>query len=167
VNKGSTFHIYWPLTRESDTQPEVSTVESLPKGNERILWVDDEKVLVDMGQEMFSRLGYHVTTTTRSKDALELFRRHHDRFDLVITDMTMPEVTGLQLSRKLVDIKSDIDVILCSGYSEEVTLESLAKAGIREYIAKPFNHAQIATVIRRVLDRKIISLPERAISTIP
>lgn len=158
VNKGSTFRIYLPLTGVNHAEPEPRIFQSLPEGKERILWVDDEEVLVEMGREMFSRLGYHVTTATRSKDALEVFRRHPDSFDLVITDMTMPEVTGLQLSRKLVDIKSDIDVILCSGYSEDITPESLAAAGICEYIAKPFNHKQIAMAIRHVLDREKPSL---------
>jgi len=155
LDSGSTFRIFLPLVKEGcRVTPEPKDIKALPVGCERILLVDDEVALVEMGREMLTGLGYQVTTTTSSRQALELFRRQPGQFDLVITDMTMPQMTGLELSRKLVEIRSDICVVLCTGYSENITPETLRASNVKEYLMKPFGHAQMALLIRQMLDGK-------------
>jgi len=153
IDQGSTFRIFLPLAgEERHVVPKPEDVRALPVGCERVLLVDDETALVEMGREMLTGLGYQVTTATSSRRALELFGHEPDQFDLVITDMTMPQMTGLELSRKLVDIKSDIRVVLCTGYSEDVTPETLRASSIKECLMKPFGHAQMALLVRQTLD---------------
>jgi CheY-like chemotaxis protein len=100
-------------------------------------------------------MGYQVTTKTSSTEALELFRSKPDEFDLVITDQTMPDLTGAELSQELLKIRPDIPIILCSGYSSKVSMESLGELGIREFITKPLISGQLGAAIRRVLDGEI------------
>ncbi len=153
LNQGSTFRIFLPLAgEERHVVPKTGEVKALPVGCERVLLVDDEAALVEMGREMLTGLGYQVTATTSSRRALELFCHEPDQFDLVITDMTMPQMTGLELSRKLAEIKSDIRVVLCTGYSEDVTPETLRASSVRECLMKPFGHAQMALLVRQTLD---------------
>jgi len=107
-----------------------------------------------MVKQTLERLGYQVTIRTSSLDALEAFRAGPDKFDLVITDMTMPNMTGVQLAPKLLEIRSDIPIILCTGFSE-ITDANKAKAlGIREFLMKPIVRDQIARTIRKVLDEE-------------
>jgi len=153
--KGTTFQIFLP--RIDDDLPSAHEDEkALPCGLEHILFVDDEDVLVDMGQEMLQALGYQVTSTRNSLEALETFRKDPSLFDLIITDMTMPQMTGTVLSRHLLQIRSDMPIILCTGYSEIITEEEAKKLGIREFIMKPLFMKDLALAIRRVLD----SVPE-------
>ncbi|UCH21458.1 MAG: PAS domain S-box protein [Deltaproteobacteria bacterium] len=151
--KGSTFKVYLPrIQKEADILPESS--ETIPTGNDRILFVDDEKALVEMGQQMLGRLGYKVTTRTSSVEALELFRKQPARFDLVITDMTMPNMTGAILAQAMINIRPDIPIILCTGYSPQITEESAMKLGIKQFIMKPMVLKEIAKSVRLVLDEK-------------
>jgi len=149
--KGSTFEVFLPvsqhkekLTTEADTM--------LPTGNERILLVDDEKTLVDLGRQMLERLGYSVESRTSSIEALEMFKTRSDEFDLVITDMTMPNLTGEKLAGELMKIRADIPVVLCTGFSEQITEERAKELGIKEYILKPIVLNKLAEIIRSVLD---------------
>ncbi|MDL1957888.1 MAG: PAS domain S-box protein, partial [Deltaproteobacteria bacterium] len=119
--KGSTFHVYIPLIQEEVKIPEIDKDAFIPTGTEHILFIDDEPVLVDLGKQMFERLGYEVTSRTSSVEALELFKAQPDRFDLVITDMTMPNMMGDKLARELMKIRPDIPIIICTGYSERIT----------------------------------------------
>ena len=116
--KGTTFHVYFPVI-ENDAETQEEDEEPLPTGNERILFVDDEQVLLHVAEEMLKQLGYDVVTQKSSVEALELFRAEPDRFDLVITDMTMPKMTGDQLARELMKIRSDIPIILYTGFSHK------------------------------------------------
>jgi CheY-like chemotaxis protein len=151
--KGSTFKVYLPrIKKEADIPIESS--ETIPTGNERILFVDDEKALVEMSRQMLERLGYKVTTRTSSVEALELFRKRPARFDLVITDMTMPNMTGEKLAQAMIDIRPDIPVILCTGYSPQITEESAKILGIKQFIMKPMVLEEIARSVREVLDEK-------------
>jgi CheY-like chemotaxis protein len=151
--KGTVFHIYLPLFTETFITPDVMPEEEQPPGgNEKILLIDDEEQIVDMEREMLEHLGYHVTGITKSLEALEVFRRAKDDFDLVITDMTMSHMTGAELSREILRIRPDIPIILCTGFSELVTEEKARKMGIREYVMKPMLRSEIAVAIRRVLD---------------
>ena len=155
VNRGSTFFIRLPLAMEIAAEEECQSSSSPhPKGKERILVVDDEALLVEMCREMLTHLGYHITATTSSREALAIFKNQPEKFDLVITDMTMPEMVGIELARKLTEIKSDIPIILCTGYNEDLTPEMLKAASVRECMMKPFGHSKMASAIRRVLDVK-------------
>lgn len=119
---------------------------------ERILFVDDEEVLAIMAETMLKRLGYGVVSTTSSAEALRLFREDPSEFDLVITDYTMPYLTGLALAKKLLAIRPDIPIILCTGFSENVSDEMAKKAGIKEFIQKPLVRREMVAAIRGVLD---------------
>ncbi len=124
----------------------------IQRGTERILLVDDEKAIVKMVQQMRERLGYQVTSKTGSIEALEVFKAHPDNFDLIITDMTMPEMTGLQLADKIKAVRADISVIICTGFSDQINEESSAGLGIQAYVSKPVMKREIAQTIRDVLD---------------
>jgi PAS domain S-box-containing protein len=149
---GTRFHVYFPKL-ESMPVKEVDGVEiPLPKGTERILFVDDEEILVEMGNSMLQWLGYEVSATTSSLQALELFAAHPDGFDLVITDYTMPYMTGADLAEEMMRIRSDIPVILCTGFSDRITEEKARHMGIRAFAMKPLDMVSIAETVRRVLD---------------
>ncbi len=152
--KGTTFDIYFPRDDIIQAPSELERIEPLPLGgHERVLFVDDEKVLVDIGQKLLERLGYEVVGRTSSVEALELFRAKPESFDLVITDMTMPNMTGDKLARELMGIRPDIPVILCTGFSERITKEKAKLLGIREFVMKPLVMKDLAKSMRRVLDR--------------
>jgi nitrogen-specific signal transduction histidine kinase/CheY-like chemotaxis protein len=150
--KGSTFDVYLPVIRK-DEIPHESVEEPLPKGHERALFIDDEQSLAEIGKEMLTRLGYKVVAKTNSLDALEFFRTDPDQFDLVITDMTMPQMTGEKLAQNLMSIRPDIPVILCTGYSEMMTEEKAKEMGIKGFAMKPLIIRDLASSIRKVLDK--------------
>lgn len=150
--KGSVFHVYIPLLAEE--RPETSSGKTMPivGGTERILFVDDEENLVELGKEILAGLGYSVEGKTSSVEVLEIFRTRSRDFDLVITDMTMPNMTGSELAQGLLYIRPDLPVILCTGFSETITPEAAKRIGIKEFIMKPLIKQQLAAAIRRVLD---------------
>jgi len=160
--KGSTFDIFFPKVEGNEVQaPQPaaageSSEPATPK-QEVILLVDDEKVMVDVTKQILERLGYAVVATTSSIVALEAFQEEPDEFDLVITDQTMPNMTGTQLARELIAIRPDIPVILCSGYPENVNLEEVRSIGIKKFITKPISKQDIAALIREVLDRERVT----------
>jgi len=153
VGKGTTFHVYFPTT-EGLPEPAAETVEVAPRGTENILFVDDENSLAEMGKHLLERLGYHVTVRTSSIEALEAFRTSPDRYDLVITDQTMPNLSGIQLTSELLRIRSDIPIILCTGFSEAVNVENYKSMGIRGFVMKPIVKKDIAKTIRKALGKK-------------
>jgi CheY-like chemotaxis protein len=152
--KGTTFHVYLPRIDTGAIAPETVSTEPAPKGKERILLVDDEEQIVLMVRQMLEGLGYHVTARTSSVEALGAFRAKPEKFDLVITDQTMPNMTGAELAQKLMGIRADIPIILCTGFSEVITEDKSKAIGIREYVMKPVIRSEIAKTIRRVLDKK-------------
>jgi len=150
VGKGATFDVYLPvIMRKLTAEEEIAT--PLPMGHECILLVDDEQPLVEIGKQMLQRLGYTVDTRTSSIEALELFRANPDRFDLVITDIVMPNMTGETLAEKMMDIRSDIPVILCTGYSEKITRKQASEMGIQCFLMKPLVMRDLATTVRQAL----------------
>ena len=151
--KGTSFHIYLPCVTET-TDPILSEQEPISRGTERILFVDDEEVLTHVGQELLTNLGYHVAVFTSSLEALEVVRNDPQAFDLVITDQTMPNLTGEGLTRELLRLRPDLPVILCSGFSYAMTKEKLKEIGIRAYHMKPLEFRELALTVRRVLDQK-------------
>ncbi len=150
--RGSTFDIYFPKVLERSTIEGVSVDETVPVGHERILFVDDEEALVEMGEELLAELGYEVTCRTNSREALALFRLDPSRFDLVLTDQTMPEMTGVQLAMELIAIRPDIPIILCTGFSHTANEESAKAAGIRGFVMKPLTKRELAKAVRTVID---------------
>jgi PAS domain S-box-containing protein len=150
--QGTVFTIYLPAVDATAVERSAADQPSTGRG-ERILFVDDETLQVDLATQMLKRLGYHVTAFSRSDEALGAFREHPDQFDLVITDMTMPNLTGDRLAREIMATRSDMPVILCTGYSEQVGEEKAASLGIQGFAMKPLVMAELNTLIRRVLDR--------------
>lgn len=153
LNVGSAFDVYLPVIQEQ-ADAESTENDIIPKGSGHILFVDDEKSLADLGFQILNRLGYDVTTRTSSVEALELFTVQPHKFDLVITDMTMPNMTGDDLAAKVLDIRGDIPVILCTGYSERISKEKAHRIGIKEFVLKPIVMSELATTVRKVLDER-------------
>jgi nitrogen-specific signal transduction histidine kinase/ActR/RegA family two-component response regulator len=151
VNEGTTFHLYFPRI-EAEIIPEVQVPEQAPKGTERILFVDDEKDLADMVKRILEHLGYQAFAQTNSVEALETFRSIPDNFDLVITDMTMPNMTGDIFSEEIKKIRSDIPIILCSGFSPFINKEKAKNLGIKNFLMKPLAINDLAKAIRNALD---------------
>ena len=153
VGRGAVFDLYFPAVGKQAAS-EVGLPGEMPTGREHILLIDDEQVLVDMGKEMLEYLGYRVETRTSSVDALELFGADPHRFDLVVSDMTMPNMTGDKLAVELRKLRKDIPVVICTGYSERLFDESIRTIGISAFVMKPLLMAQLARAIREALDRK-------------
>jgi PAS domain S-box-containing protein len=149
---GSSFKIYLPAI-ERRLVPEERREKILLKGTEHILFVDDEEALVAIGRQMLESLGYEVSTRISSPEALELFKVDPERFDLVITDQTMPNLTGDALARELIVIRPGIPIILCTGFSTRVTEQKAYEMGIRGFVMKPFIMQDLAETIRSVLDQ--------------
>ena len=148
--EGSVFHIVLPVI-EGYADTEKKPVESIPVGTEHILFIDDEKILAKMAQSMLERMGYAVTVRTSSLEALTTFRNRPDSFDLVITDQTMPGMTGIDLARRMLQIRPDLPIILCTGYSSQVSEEKARSFGIKGFAMKPLARKDIAALIRKVL----------------
>ena len=151
-DKGTTVTIHFPIIETKSVAKENIAASSFPGGNERILFVDDEKDVVKIGERMLTRLGYEVVAKSNSLEVLDLFRAQPTQFDLVITDMTMPHLTGDKLAQELLKIRSDIPIILFTGYSESISEEQAKKIGIKEFNMKPFEMSALATTTRKVLD---------------
>ena len=126
--------------------------EPIPTGHERVLFIDDEDALAAMGQEILTNLGYKVKSKTSSREALAVLRLDPSRFDLVITDQTMPDITGIELAKEVLALRPDMPVILCTGFSHIVDEESARAAGIKAFVMKPLTKREIAKTIRKVLD---------------
>ncbi|MDO9265150.1 MAG: PAS domain S-box protein, partial [Desulfosalsimonadaceae bacterium] len=150
--KGTVFRILFPKI-EAELVPEKKVTEELPRGNERILYVDDEPSLAEIGKRMLEYLGYRAESETSPIAALELFQADPHGFDLVITDMTMPQMTGNAFAQALIRVRPDIPVILNTGYSDQMDEAKAFEAGISAYVMKPMTVMQLAKVIRSVLDK--------------
>ncbi|MCP3891495.1 MAG: response regulator [Desulfobulbaceae bacterium] len=149
--EGTVFHVFLPVI-EKEILPEIEDLEPTPVGKERILFIDDEEILAEMGKSMLERLGYHVTVRNNSIEALETFQNQPELFDLVITDQTMPGMTGADIARRMMQIRPDIPIILCTGYSTVTSEEKAKSMGIKEFALKPLSKKDIAVLIRKVLD---------------
>jgi CheY-like chemotaxis protein len=150
--KGSTFTIYFP---EVSGEPETDAIgdDELPTGSERILFVDDEEALVEMGEDILAELGYEVTSRMNSREALTLLKEDPSRFDLVITDQTMPEMTGVELATEILAVRADMPIIMCTGFSYLVDADKAREAGINAFVMKPLTKREIAGVVRSILDK--------------
>ena len=156
--KGTSFHVFLPRIDHETEHGTIDANVSTPRGKERILFIDDEEDLVFAGKMMLERLGYEVVAKKDGGEALELFHTQPHNFDLIITDQTMPNMTGTELTREILRIRPDIPVILCTGFGHAArdfaTKEGQVAAGIRELALKPLDRAEMAKIIRRVLDQQ-------------
>jgi len=156
--RGTTFMVLLPLIAADGRRDELSPV-ALPRGRGRILFVDDEAPIATLGQEMLASLGYEVAVRFSSHDALAAFQTQPERFDLVITDMTMPNMTGAVLTRELLKIRPDLPVILTTGFSEMINAEEAKQLGIRAFLMKPVSLADLAQAVQRVMAERTTPAP--------
>lgn len=152
TGKGAEFYVYLPLDDEGVPDKRTESAKELQRGEEHILVVDDEHMIVDIMKEMLEHLGYQATVFNSSLDALEEFRKRPGDYDLVMTDMTMPGMTGDRLAGEMKGIRADIPVIICTGYNETINKEKAEICGIQGYIMKPVNMNKLSKIIRDVLD---------------
>lgn len=154
--KGTIFDIYLPLVQPNIKITKTTSPELMPKGAGHVLIVDDEEMIIQMLKKMVEHIGYRVTAYNCSKEALKAFHSCPEKFDLVLTDMTMPNISGIQLAKKILEIQKNTPIILCTGYNDQ-GIESKAKAlGISEYILKPVIMSELAKAINRALNKEFI-----------
>lgn len=151
--RGTTFTVYLPVAEtEEKIGPKENLTKSLPTGSEHILLVDDDEVIVNLNKTLLEKLGYRVTALASSVEALASFQKNQNDFDLVITDMTMPKITGKELAEQLLAIRPNLPIILCTGYSDLIDEQEAKAMGIRDYVMKPFSNKDFVITIRKVLD---------------
>ena len=150
--KSTIFTVYLPKTTSRGDSISHEK-KHLPTGSEHILLIDDEPPIARMGTQLLESLGYSVTARTSSFEALELFREKSESFDIVITDMTMPQMTGAELASQLIELQPDIPVILCSGYSDQISADEASRIGVKEFVYKPFTKAELSEKIQLVLEK--------------
>ncbi len=150
--KGSVFNIFLPIVKGSEKKEEGITEQPIAGGNEKVLFVDDEEIIVKFGIRYLERQGYKVTGINSSTEALEIFQSDPKQFDLVITDMAMPEMTGKEMAQKIIEIRPDIPIIICTGFSDQIDQASAKSFGFKGYIEKPIIGLDLATKVRNVLD---------------
>jgi PAS domain S-box-containing protein len=149
--KGTSFNVFLPII-ESGILDEKKEEKLISGGNEQILFIDDELSLVEIGKKQLETLGYKVVAKTNALEALEIFRTDSEKFDLVITDMTMPKITGDKLARELISIKKNICILLCTGFSSGMTKKKARKMGIKGFLLKPVSRFEMAQMVRKLLD---------------
>jgi PAS domain S-box-containing protein len=153
LGKGTTFSLLFPAV-EKEAEIEIETDEELPTGDESILFIDDEEVIAKLGRRRLERLGYKIEAATSPIEALALFRSQPDRFDLVITDLMMPKMTGDKLVKEILNIRSDTPIILSTGFSEKIDEIKAREIGAADYLEKPYNKIDLAFKVRKVLNGK-------------
>ncbi|RJP81261.1 MAG: PAS domain-containing sensor histidine kinase [Desulfobacteraceae bacterium] len=149
---GTVFSVSFPRVKEMEMSVKQEMADELA-GTGKILFVDDEPALIDAGKRLLQRLGYEVITAESGMKAHELFCRNPESFDLVITDTTMPNMTGIELSKELHAVRPDLPIIVCSGFSELISAEIASEMGIQAYIMKPFIRQEMADAIRKALSK--------------
>jgi CheY-like chemotaxis protein len=149
--KGTVFHVYFPSSTKAVSEV-TKRDEGIPTGKEKIIFVDDELSIVDLYRSMLERLGYSVISETDPLLVVERFQSNPLDYDLVISDMTMPNLTGDRLAEKLIKIRPDIPIIVCTGFSEKMSPEKAREIGIREVLMKPVGMKDLGNLIRKLLD---------------
>jgi len=151
INKGSVFYVFFPRIDKSDIFKN-SLTEKVPGGKERILFVDDEEEIVALVRDGLEKFGYEIISCTDAKEAFEIFQKSPEKFDMVITDYTMPCMKGVELAKKILSVRAHIPVILCSGFEEVINNKELETAGICKFIVKPYTVVTLSIDIRNILD---------------
>ncbi len=155
VGRGSVFDVFLPrIDGDRRDVPEKAPDAGYVGGTERIMFVDDEELIVNMSRQLLGRFGYTVRAFTSSREALAHFRAHADEIDLVITDLTMPEMSGVELARRIMEIRPGQPVILCTGYSEEMNRDRVLALGIARFVQKPLVMEEMLQTVRAVLDSR-------------
>ena len=156
LGEGTTFEVFFPVYDEEEINEKEKKEKytSLPKGDETILFIDDEAAIIKIGKISLKSLGYNVIHETDPIKGLELYRKDMDIIDLVITDKTMPKLNGFELAAKIKALRNDVPIILCTGFCDETDVAMCKKSGISDLIMKPIDRKKIATTIRNVLDAK-------------
>jgi CheY-like chemotaxis protein len=152
IGKGTTFNIYLPLIHQTSLTDIEKSAKKLPTGNENILLIDDEEPIARLGKLILERLGYRVTQKTNPIEALVLFKENPDSFDLIISDMNMPNMTGVQLAKEIKSIRNDIPFIICTGFSDKIDEKKADVVGIESILMKPVIKSEMAQTVRSVLD---------------
>ncbi len=152
LGKGTTFYIYLPAAKREKLEIQDLKKTVLSSGNEHVLFVDDEEAIVNIGVLYLEKLGYTVTGKTSSQDAFQTFQKHSHVFDIVITDMTMPGMMGTKLIQKIKEIRPDIPIILCTGFSDLIDDKKSKALGIEGFIRKPILRDVLSQKIRDILD---------------
>ncbi len=150
--QGSSFNILLPTIEVEGDGEALQPGAPLPGGQERVLLIDDEPALADIGRHALERLGYRVQALTSGQEALELFAQNPHDFDLVITDYTMPQITGVDLAGEIHQIRPEIPVIMCTGFSGQLTAARAREMGLSQLLVKPLVSREMALVVRQVLD---------------
>ncbi|MCI5132092.1 MAG: response regulator [Candidatus Electrothrix sp. EH2] len=156
TDKGTVFHIHLPVIEPEEEETGIEEGSLLPRGTEKILVVDDDQELLLMNRRVLETLGYQVTVCTESGQALADVQQHPDTHDLVITDMTMPKMTGDELTRKLLAFRPNLSVIICTGFSELMDEDKAREIGARALLMKPLTKKELACAVRQVLDQEEI-----------
>jgi CheY-like chemotaxis protein len=152
VGVGSEFKVYFPTEKENYQEEENNSELSVQGGDERILLVDDEESIVLYEKNMLERLGYKISSFTNSVDALEAFEKNPEKYDLIISDVTMPILSGEKLALEMMAIRSDIPILLCTGYSNTIDKEKVLNLGIHGFLMKPVTKSDMAKMVRNILD---------------
>lgn len=150
MGQGTTFTILFPRL-DVVLPAHIDKTEEWPKGSGRVLFVDDEEILARWGEQLLTHLGYAVVAKTNPHEAVDLFRKQADQFDLVVTDQTMPTMSGEAFARAILEIREDIPIILCTGFSHIMSAEKAAQLGLRAFLMKPVNAAALAKTVKNVL----------------
>ncbi|MCP3954689.1 MAG: response regulator [Desulfobacterales bacterium] len=153
-DQGTEFHVYLPVAHNAFKEQDTPTEKPIKRGTEQILLVDDEEAIILIEKQMLERLGYSVVSRTSSVEALEAFRANPEKFDLVITDLAMPNISGDKLASELKEIHTDIPILLCTGFSEKIPAEKTKSMGIEGFLMKPIVMKDLSNKIREVLDNK-------------
>ena len=153
VGKGTVIEVLFPVIQEKLKPEDFIKPGDLPTGTESILFVDDEVSIAILAKEILERLGYRVVTQTNPEEALNRFKENPERFDLVITDMAMPQMSGAMFVKEIMKIRANTPIVLCTGYSEQLDENRAKELGIKAYIMKPIMRRNLAEIIRKVLDR--------------
>jgi CheY-like chemotaxis protein len=152
IGEGTLFRVYFPCYGEKAEHPTSEKSTHMARGRGRILFIDDEKPLVDFAREVLAELGFEAVAHTSSPEALEQFRQQPDTFDLVIADVIMPDLTGLELAEAILKLRPGFPVILCSGFGDPDMANRAKEMGIKDFIRKPFGVREFAETVRRVID---------------
>jgi CheY-like chemotaxis protein len=156
LGEGTTFTIFLPVAGKSaDQDSQAASVVDLVRGTGHILLVDDEAQVVQVTSELLSSLGYKVTGRTSAYDALALFLQNPSGYDLLLTDLTMPELTGLELCEKIKAIRKDLPVVLFTGYSEQLPKKAGERAGVDQYCMKPVSMRELSSVVHSTIFRNV------------
>jgi CheY-like chemotaxis protein len=150
MGAGTTLHVFLPAA-DTAVQGAAEQAEHLPTGHECILFVDDEQALIDLGRDLLGQLGYTVETRASAIDAIQAFRANPQKYDLVVSDMTMPRMTGEEMTRHIKAIRPDIPIILCSGFSDRIRAQATDALGVSAVLMKPVTYADLAHAVRQAL----------------